>query len=100
MKIMLPCIAILTILSACGAPMVDEPKTIVWKYLTKLGYHVVDVTELVTNVGNNSSSMPPMTLCQTAPYGAAFRVFTASGATVIGVACLEQDNTVTIPLQK
>lgn len=90
-------------------PVPTTPHDIIAAFLTKNGMHVVDVSMMVSTGDNaiepssqNSSSYvyQPITICQSAPYGAMFRAYGSGGTQVIGVACLEKDNSISIPLQK
>jgi hypothetical protein len=81
-------------LASCNA-LPPNPHDVIWDKLTKAGYHVVDVQLLISS----ETGRQPSSLCLSAPFGGAFRAI-QNGVAVIGVACLEQDNSLTIVLQK
>lgn len=104
-----PVVVVLLALAACAPatpPAPSTPHDIIAAYLTKNGMHVVDVSMMVTtgDTAIQSSSeiavSSPTTICQSAPYGAMYRAYTADGVQHIGVACLEKDNSITVPLQR
>lgn len=87
------------VLSGCAQVVPLSPEQKVQTFLTKAqGLHVVDIEQ----VGINSSNgyLPSRTLCMSAPYSIAYRAYQQDGKTVIGLACLEGDDTVVIQLQK
>ena len=99
-------------LVACVSPapsISDHDK--IWNFLQhNAGLRPVDVTILVAidtgspiyglNRNHPMELSQPSTICQSAKTGAAFRAYDATQKTVIGIACIEQDGTIVIPLQK
>ena len=75
----------------------SSPHDIIWKNLSNTGLRVVDVSMLYET--DNGEVVAPSALCQTAPQGAVFRAFQGS-TTIKGIACLEQDNSVSILFEK
>jgi hypothetical protein len=87
-------------LVACS-PEPPSKQDMVSQYLGKNGVHVVDVSPLgdISSTGS-SSPPPPVDLCLSAPNAFSFRGVQQDGHTLVGVACVEQDNTVIIPMSK
>ncbi len=89
--------------SCTNSPEPPSPRAIAAEYLSKNGYRVVDLVEigsLTKDDRGNTGIDPPATICLSAPWGGAYRAFLPDGRTSIGVVCVEQDNSVTMPLQK
>jgi hypothetical protein len=95
-------------LYACSSN-VSQPSTphdIIAAYLTKNGFHVVDVSMIASTgaesvySGSEATIEKPETVCLSAPFGAMYRAYSADGQQHIGIACLEKDNSITIPLQR
>jgi hypothetical protein len=86
------------LLSGCSQVIPPSPEEIVQNYLTHQGLHVVDINRV--GRPNSDGYTPARSLCMSAPYSVEYRAYQQDSRTVIGLACVEQDNTVIIQLQK
>ena len=105
MKKVFLAIGAVSLLAGCARPpdAPPPPRDLAAQYLAKNGFRVVDLSQVMIihiDASAQTTTDIPATVCQSAPWGGMFRADTAAGHSAIGVVCVEQDNSVVVPLQK